>query len=151
MTRLPLNSADVPILTLVFELQAQGFIGVRRLVEHRRGLLFFDLRHASRKYLQACLASEYIFDNGKDAVPKQRSQAFYSLLLRDPASAVEGLSAAQCEARIQALDNEAPAPAIPALALVPPPRPVLLDLAVDGDDGDETPIVMEEALVPVEG
>ena len=87
----------------------------------------YDARnpHAKRAYFQCLIAGDQLFQKGDKS---NRSQAFYKLLLRDPAKAEAKLKAQECEKLVSAaersvkLDALEAAPKRPRLELPPVPR-----------------------------
>ena len=155
----------MPILSLIDAVEEKGFTGVSRIVEHRksrsRGAKLWDTRTPSRPYLQAVLASSWLFQQGCRCFRSQKSQAYYKLLLRKPTCDALDLSAADCAGRLRALEElDGAAPDIPVLAVMPPARPMVVpeDMPEDGDallvaregDGAEEDDLAEDGAPPRE-
>ena len=100
---------------------------------------------AKRAYYQCLIAGDQLFQKGDKS---NRSQAFYKLLLRDPAKAEAKLKAQECEKLVSAaersvkLDALEAAPKRPRLELPPVPR--------EGVEDEEEVFVggREEAAAP---
>ena len=153
--RSSLQSATVPILALTDALDAQDFICVARSVDHypRQGKLYDGRKlQGKRCYLQAVMASAWLWANGQKQFSSTRPQSYYLAILRKPGEVGAKLSGKECLAILSAADG--PNRALP----LPPPtsaskRPLAL-ADIDGDEGDVQPAakrVATLALMDVDG
>jgi hypothetical protein len=106
---MPLSSADIPILSLMDELDASGFVAVSRRVNHvQGGALEYDTRGvvSKRCYFQCLLAADELWLKGIQDFSSLHSAAYYRLLLlcREPPNMP--LSAKECERRIALLSGD---------------------------------------------
>ena len=133
--QLPLSSDSVSVLALAEELEAQGYAGVARVVDHVPAApKAYDKKCLGRPYLQAVLACDWLFANGCATFTSRNPQCFYKLLLRDPRVDLSSLSVPACLEMLRGMD--AALPDIEVLDRIPPARPT--DLAdshaqIDGD------------------
>ena len=140
-----LKDSNVPVLCLLDEMAAQGWIPAHSKQRHALGAgKVFDMRHPSVPYLQAVLASAYLWAHGAKEFHSQRSGAFYKLLLMDPAGDHEALTAKECDSKMEDLEGKD----IPALAGASsmPLALAALDDDVDGDEGAVALVALEEPL-----
>ena len=113
----------------------------------------YDARNplAKRAYYQRLIAGDQLFQKGAKPYKSNRSQAFYKLLLRDPAKAEAKLKAQECEKLVSAAERSVKLDALEAA----PKRPRLeLPLApregVEDEEEEEEVSVggREEAAAP---
>ena len=107
-----LRDPTCPTLCLLNALRDQGFEGIAEKVDHvSGGPEYFDSRTpiTHKRYFQCVLAQKEIFAAGGCDFSSQMTQVFYDLLLRSPSSAMPGLSAKECKARLDLADGVAPA------------------------------------------
>ena len=111
----------------------------------------YDARNplAKRAYYQCLIAGDQLFQKGAKPYKSNRSQAFYKLLLRDPAKAEAKLKAQECEKLVSAAERSVKLDALEAA----PKRPRLeLPLAPrEGVEDEEEEVSVggrEEAAAP---
>ena len=151
----PLCSEKVPVLSLVEELEALGWVAVLRVVEHRNlPPKVYDSRSVSRPYLQCLLANTHLVEHGAVCFCSRLSQAHYRLLLKAPATDIGKLSSAQCSAMLKELaGNDLQIAALQVLPTEQMPL-AIADLAsgLDGDGGpDEPPLAIVDAAGELDG
>lgn len=146
-----LDNPEVPTLCLMDELGRQGFLSeARRLVHSVDSPLVFDNRNAPGKanYFRCLLSLGDLLARGVVSFSSDMHQPYYTLLLRNPAAAILGLSAAKYK-ELLAIETGAPA-VLPALqiAAVPPVPPAIEDGVVvnpnivgDEPDPDDVPLL----------
>ena len=133
-----LSSSTVPILALIDELEAKGYDPVSRRVDRRpAGLKRFDNRSPSRLYLQAAIASEWLWSQGCMSFLSGKTAVYYSLLLKDPSAPIHELTTDQLRDLLKGVETVkrdiAELDVVPAARAAP--LAPLEDEAVDGDDG----------------
>ena len=151
------SSDTVPLLALMDEAERQGFVGMARLVEHTPAApKVFDNRTPSRPYMQAVLASNWLYENGCAVFRSRKTNGYYKLLLKDPAADIAKLSGAEIAARLKSLEDQpvhiAALDVVPALG-----APAVLalddhDEAIEGDVAiaDVDPLPLEDAPALIE-
>ena len=92
-----LTSSQIPVLCLVDACATEGIIPRPGKVVHTRRTKIYDSRHLRRLYLQAVLASSWLFRSGVVEFPSERPMAFYLMLLRKPSEAAALLAATRAE------------------------------------------------------
>jgi hypothetical protein len=141
--RVPLSSKTVPTLCLVDAVRAKGFAPVMALVQHSLGSPeVYDARKlpGKRLYLQVVLCLEDLWAAGVETIRSDRTQVFYTLLLKNPAAAEPGLSTAEYKQRLAIEEGETRSFAALANLPQPPPAPLPLgdgiapDIPTLGDD-----------------
>ena len=137
-TEVKLSSDRVPLLTLIEEVRAQAFAPVPRLVERKEGMVkVHDQREPSRTYLQAVLASSWLWANGAVFFLSKKPAAYYNVLLADPKADLAGKTAAECGNMLKTMKRCD----IEALEHIPAARPAAVVAGdVDGDDGADMPL-----------
>ena len=146
---IPFGSPCIPIMSLLDALADKGFEPEQHLLTHSIGCRkAYDARnpHAKRAYFQRLIAGDQLFQKGDKS---NRSQAFYKLLLRDPAKAEAKLKAQECEKLVSAAERSVKLDALEAA----PKRPRLeLPLAPrEGVEDEEEEVSVggrEEAAAP---
>ena len=140
----PLEDARIPVLALMLELQARGFLADRsneRRLEQGGELVFSGVNaHNRRGYFQCLLRSEALFNAGLEYLPSNAPKGFYKLLLEGKI-VQPGQRASVYQDQLKALQNTeagAPAtpPALPPPAL-PPPQPSLALADAPATDSDD--------------
>ena len=89
---MPLKHNAVPVLCLLDELSVRDFLPIQSRVVHAADAeKMYDARSPSRSYLQCVLSLDWLVRNGVESFHSGRAQAYYRLLLRAPARALEEL------------------------------------------------------------
>ena len=107
LSNAPMLSPGVPTLCVLDELKKMGYKGVEQCVWHIPGRTIkkFDVRNAASKkfYFQCVLHQKALLKTAK-AFHSEGHQTFYRWLLKDPAGAVQRLSAAECKRKMRSLE-----------------------------------------------
>jgi hypothetical protein len=104
---------------------------------------------SKRAYLQCVLSLRELFAAGARPFQSNAPAAFYHLMLKSPDLAIEGLSAAECSARLNLTIGDAPRRML-ALEVCAPARvdvPCILDVA--GDSESEGQLEVAHVVAPV--
>ena len=151
--RTALTAPGVPVLSLIDALSE--WVGVsRKITHHRRSGRLYDDRelYGKRNYLQAVLASTWLFSHGQESFNSARPQAYYVAILGRPGKVDEKLSGKECRQLIALADGDPVlTPTLDIKAPKPKSRAALMDISGDEGAAPAPPKAKRSRVDEVEG